>query len=107
MPITLPVDTYEVFEKNFGKEDAKTLIKTFEMVISDATDYKWKVTKEELLDAIRKEFVTKEILNEKLQTLKAELTSRFTVMFLILLFTIIFLNQNALEFIAKVTGLVR
>jgi len=32
---------------------------------------------------------------------------KFTVMFIILFFTIVFLNQNALEFMAKVLGLMK
>lgn len=107
MAVTLPVDTYEIFEKAFGKEDAKTLVRTFETTISEATDHKWEVTKNELLEAMRKEFVTKELFEEKIENVKLTLDRKFTIMFLILLFTTIFLNQNALEFIAKVLGLVK
>ncbi|MDZ7290253.1 MAG: hypothetical protein ONB44_12815 [candidate division KSB1 bacterium] len=37
----------------------------------------------------------------------ARLDRKFTIMFLILLFTTIFVNQNALEFIAKLLGLIK
>ncbi|MBI4690091.1 MAG: hypothetical protein HY754_07465 [Nitrospirae bacterium] len=35
------------------------------------------------------------------------LDRKFTIMFIILFFTVIFLNQNALEFLAKVFGLIK
>lgn len=158
MPVTLPLEVYEVFERKFGKEDAKKVVKSLETTISDVTEYKWKVTKDELLDAIRKEFVTRELFEERINTLRTELLGRvekgeaellgrmekgevellgrmeknkielegkiekeglrlenkivtldrkFTIMFIILFFTIIFLNQNALEFLARVFGLIR
>lgn len=125
MPVTIPLEVYEEFEKGLGKEGAKKVIKGLESVISEATEYKWKVTKDELLDAIRKEFVTRELfeermglLGEKINTLRAELEGKiekeilrldrkFTIMFIILFFTIIFFNQNALEFLARVLGLIK
>ncbi|MEJ5301745.1 MAG: hypothetical protein WHS38_12230 [Thermodesulforhabdaceae bacterium] len=176
MPVTLPLEVYEVFEKIFGKEDAKAVIKSLEAVIGNEIINKWHQTKEELKEELLKEVPTKlelenvrieligkinelhakmekdkiellgKIENTKIELLgktekdkaeilgktekdKAELTGKiektreeligkieteiarldrkFTIMFVILFFTIIFLNQNALEFIAKVIGLVR
>jgi len=53
-------------------------------------------------------------LNEKIENVKSEMLLRFEKMdkkfslfFALLLFAIIFLNQNALEFIAKVIGIIR
>jgi len=125
MPVTLPIEVYDAFEKGLGKEDARKVAKSLEVAISEATEYKWKVTKDELLEAIRKEFVTRELfeerintIEEKMNTMKVELEGKiekeilridrkFTIMFVILFFTIIFLNQNALEFMAKVLGLIK
>jgi hypothetical protein len=44
------------------------MVKSLEVAISDITEYKWKTTKDELLDAMRKEFVTKEFFEERLNT---------------------------------------
>jgi len=154
MPVTLPIDVYEVFEKGFGKEDARKVVKSLEAVIGDEVINKWHQTKEELKTELLKEVATKtELENVKLEILgrmdkdKAELLGRidslyektekdkaellgimkqdkaellgkieieitrldrkFTIMFVILFFTIIFLNQNALEFLVKVLGLVK
>jgi len=53
-------------------------------------------------------------LNEKIENVKSEMLLRFekidkkfSLFFALLLFAIIFLNQNALEFIAKVFGIIR
>ena len=154
MPVTLPIEVYEVLEKVVGKENAKVVIKSIESTISENTEYKWKVSKDEILDVMRKEFVTKDFFEEKLNTLRAELLGimrqdkaellgkidtlyektekdkaeilsivernklevgkeilridrKFTIMFVVLFFTIIFINQNALEFIFRILGLIR
>jgi hypothetical protein len=79
MPVTLPIDVYEVFEEAFGKDSAHKVVKSLESVISDSTDYKWNVTKDELLDAIRKEFITRELFDEKLNLIRIEIKERFNV----------------------------
>jgi hypothetical protein len=84
MPVTLPLEVYEALEKGLGKEDAKKVVKSLEDIISDVTEYKWKVTKDELLDAIRKEFVTREffderfnLIDERFKGLEREMNERF------------------------------
>lgn len=76
MPVTLPIEVYEAFEKGLGKEDAKKVVKSLEATISEATEYKWKTTKDELLDAIRREFVTRELFEERMNTMKVELEGK-------------------------------
>ena len=190
MLVTLPIEIYETLEKTIGKEGAKTVIKSIESTISEFTEYKLRTSKDELLDVMRKEFVTKDFFEERLNVLKAEVSGeigalyektekdkaellgkidalyektekdkaellgimkqdkaellgkidalyektekdkaeilgivernklevekeilridrKFTVMFVVILFTIIFLNQNALEFIFKLLGVLR
>ncbi|NMB63847.1 MAG: hypothetical protein GYA16_03145 [Spirochaetes bacterium] len=74
--------------------------------------------KEELLGKIdalnEKTEKDKAHLTEKIERVRAELLiklekldKKFSIYFAVLLFAIIFLNQNALEFIAKVVGLVK
>jgi predicted DNA-binding protein len=118
MPVRLPLEVYETLEKAVGKEDATAIVRSIETAISEATDYKWATTKEELLDAMRKEFVTKNEFIEKMNVLEEKMTGKidfarlsldkkFTIMFLILLFTIIILNINSIEFIAKLFGILK
>jgi hypothetical protein len=47
------------------------------------------------------------IVRQEMKTNKIALDRKFTIMFLILLFTTIFLNQNALKFIAEILGLIK
>jgi hypothetical protein len=46
-------------------------------------------------------------IRQEMQTIKTELDRKFTIMFIILFFTVIFLNQNALEFIFRVLGVIK
>lgn len=59
MPVTLPLEVYEIFEKEFGKEAAKMVIKSFEQVIETQTEDKWYRTKNELKEELLKEVATK------------------------------------------------
>jgi hypothetical protein len=52
MPVTLPLEIYETFEEKFGKTDARKLVKSFETAISDVTEYKWAVTRDELFSRL-------------------------------------------------------
>jgi ABC-type phosphate transport system auxiliary subunit len=60
--------------------------------------------RQELLKEIQT--VRQELLKE-IQAVKIGLDRKFTIMFVILFFTIIFLNQNALEFLARILGLIK
>ncbi|MBF0345770.1 MAG: hypothetical protein HQL06_16265 [Nitrospirae bacterium] len=106
MAVTLPLEVYESFEKNLGREDAKRVVKTIETTISDVTEYKWKTSKEELLSEIRKEFA--EIKNE--YATKADLSlleAKIRLYFLVLIFVIILTNSKALDLLYKLLGLVK
>ncbi|KJR40311.1 hypothetical protein MCHI_003786 [Candidatus Magnetoovum chiemensis] len=72
MEVTLPIEIYEAFEDGLGKDNAKIVVKSLEAAMSNITDYKWKTTKDELLNDIRKEFTTK----GDLQIVKTELEGK-------------------------------
>jgi len=59
MPVTLPLEVYEVLERRFGKEDARVVVKSLESVIGNEVINKWHQTKEELKNEILKEVATK------------------------------------------------
>ncbi|MBI5184191.1 MAG: hypothetical protein HZA01_00465 [Nitrospinae bacterium] len=106
MPATIPVDVYEEFEKGLGKEGARKIVKGLEAVISDFTEYKWKVTKDELLGAIRKEFLTKELFEEKINTLRIELegkvdklNQKFNFMIILMIIALTLMNPVMAEVI--------
>lgn len=72
MPVTLPIEVFEIFEKNFGREDAKILLKSLEKVTADEINNKWYETKEELKEELLKEVATK----KDLEVLRAELIGK-------------------------------
>jgi hypothetical protein len=81
MPVALPVDVYEVLEMGFGKEGAKKVIKALEATISDAIDYRWATTKEEILNAMRREFVTRDVFEERMNALRSELLGKIEALY--------------------------
>jgi cell division protein FtsB len=63
------------------------------------------------METLRQEMET---LRQEIKTLRQEMKNellkldrKFTIMFIILFFTIIFLNQNALEFFVRILGLIK
>lgn len=100
--------------------------------VRDKADFLITQKKFELKDELTKELATKAdiarlegllkgdvarlegLINEQvarlageIKTLKVELDRKFTIMFLILLFSILFVNQNAIKFIAELLGLIK
>ena len=71
----------------------------------------------ELKDELTKELASKadlQILRAEIQAMEVKiekellrLDRKFTILFIILFFTLILVNQNALEFLLKVLGLIR
>lgn len=73
MLVTLPLEVCEALEKGLGKEDARKVVKALEAAISDATDYKWKVTKDELLEEMRKVYITRDLFEERMKALEEKI----------------------------------
>jgi hypothetical protein len=107
MPFTIPAEVY------IGAEKAKKIVKAFETIIDAEIVNKWAQTKFELRDELLKEFVTKKEFETKIESVRIELSKeienavlktekRFTILFLVLLFAVIFLNRGALEFTLKI-----
>jgi hypothetical protein len=102
MPVTLPIEVYEVFEKGFGREDAKKVLKSFEAVIGDEVINKWHQTKDELKEELLREIATKsELENLRIELLgkidKLNLTLRFLIVLVIIAITL--MNPVAAEII--------
>ncbi|MFN3975774.1 MAG: hypothetical protein ACK4LT_01780 [Aquificaceae bacterium] len=97
----LTLDILQLLEERLGKEEAKKV----------ATKGDIHLLKAELEARIEKEISSLEVRMEKeISKLREDilrLDKKFTIMFLILLFAIIFLNKDALEFIARLFGLLR
>ncbi|MBF0590993.1 MAG: hypothetical protein HQL02_02780 [Nitrospirae bacterium] len=79
MPVIMPLEVYESLAKTLGHDDAKDLVKSIETAISDVTEYKWRISKEELLSEIRKEFDKMDAKFErKLSEMDAKFERRFS-----------------------------
>jgi DNA repair exonuclease SbcCD ATPase subunit len=70
MKVSLSVEALEVLEDKLGKEGAKAFIRSIDEIISEITELKWKTSKEELLNAIREEFINKNIFEERTNSIE-------------------------------------
>jgi hypothetical protein len=64
------MEALEVLEDKLGKEGAKAFIRSIDEIISEITELKWKTSKEELLNAIREEFINKNIFEERTRSIE-------------------------------------
>lgn len=131
MSTAIPIELYDILERKLGKEDArevgKVIQRTFD-VIEEKAKEKIPVIKAEIKEELTRELASKadilvlkeeffgeiKLLRQEMETLRQEIKTdilrldrKFTIMFIILFFTVIFLNQNALEFLVRVLGLVK
>jgi len=120
MAIAVPIEIFELLEQKIGREEAKEVIKAIEaslQAIRERADAVALEKKLEIKDELAKELASKadiaalkgsiQVVEQKLETVKVELDRKFTIMFIILFFTIVFVNQNAFEFLARVLGLIK
>ena len=124
MALMLSPETYQRLQKRLGEEEARDLVEalgdaldTFNKKHEESAqrtenkaDFLITQKKFELKDELTKELATRADvvrLEGEINTMKVVLDRKFTIMFIILLFSNIFLNQNALKFIAQVLGLMR
>jgi DNA repair exonuclease SbcCD ATPase subunit len=70
MKVSISVEALEVLEDKLGKEGAKAFIRSIDEIISEITELKWKTSKEELLNAIREEFINKNIFEERTRSIE-------------------------------------
>ncbi len=130
MALLLSPETYRQLENKLGEKAAQELVTALDASaravdkvdealanVKDKADFLISQKKFELKDELTKELATKIDIAElkvDMAGLKAEiariefkLDRKFTIMLMILLFAIIFLNQNALRFIAEIFGLIK
>jgi len=127
MAQTINIELLQLLEDRLGKEEGRRVAEAIEIgleVIEKKANAVALQKKLELKDELSKELASKadiarlegkievvrqemQTIRQEMQTIKTELDRKFTIMFIILFFTIIFLNQNALEFIFRVLGLIK
>jgi len=124
MAQTLNIELLQLLEDKLGKEEGRKVAEAIEIglgLIEKKAEAVALQKKLELRDELTKELASKadllavearlegkiEVVRQEMQTIKTELDRKFTIMFIILFFTVIFLNQNALEFIFRVLGVIK
>lgn len=129
--MNLPLEIYDLLERRLGRDDAMAVAKSIEASLTHIEERSREMAvqrkieaKEELRIELRSELATKEDLlavkedllavREDLAKLEGslredlvKLDKKFSMYFLTTIFTVIFLNQNALEFLARILGLIK
>ena len=111
--MNLPLEVYDLLERRLGRDDAMAVAKSIEASLTHIEERSREMAvqrkieaKEELRVELRNELATKEDLLAVRQDL-VRLDKKFSMYFLTTIFTVIFLNQNALEFLARILGLIK
>jgi hypothetical protein len=122
--MNFPLEIYDVLERKYGRDDAMATAKVIETAISHLDERSREMAaqrkleiKDELKVELRDELATKADIATlkgetkadiaKMEFALAKMDKKFTVLWLITIFTVIFLNQNALEFLVRLMGLIK
>jgi hypothetical protein len=131
MPKAIDLELLQLLEDKLGKEEARKVAQAIELgleIMEKRAEELAVQKKLELKDELTKELASKadiQVLKAEIQAVRAEiekvrveleakiereilrLDRKFTVLFIILFFTLILVNQNALEFLLKVLGVIK
>jgi len=131
MARAIDLELLQLLEDKLGKETARKVAQAIELgleVLEKRAEELAIQKKLELKDELTKELASKadiQVLKTEIQAVRAEMQAmearleakiereilkldrKFTIMFIILFFTLILVNQNALEFLLKVLGLIK
>jgi uncharacterized protein involved in exopolysaccharide biosynthesis len=131
MARAIDLELLQLLEDKLGKETARKVAQAIELgleVLEKRAEELAIQKKLELKDELTKELASKadiQVLKTEIQTVRAEMQAmearleakiereilkldrKFTILFIILFFTLILVNQNALEFLLKVLGLIK
>jgi len=131
MARAIDLELLQLLEDKLGKETARKVAQAIEIgleILEKRAEELAIQKKLELRDELTKELASKadiQVLKTEIQTVRAEMQAmearleakiereilkldrKFTIMFIILFFTLILVNQNALEFLLKVLGLIK
>jgi hypothetical protein len=124
MARAIDLELLQLLEDKLGKEEARKVAQAIELgleILEKRAEELAIQKKLELKDELTKELASKadiQILKAEIQAVRTELSAKieneilrldrkFTILFIILFFTLILVNQNALEFLLKVLGLIK
>jgi len=101
MKNSLSLEIYSRLEEKVGKEEAKAIAEAIEAYIDEKIREKRSKFKAELKEELKNELATRydiELIKKEIELVRKDLKTWFIVLILL----IIFFNQNALEFFAKI-----
>lgn len=131
MAYTIPVEFYKLLEEKVGKETASQLVEVLEKSIENSINEGFEKQKISISEDLKKELASKydiEVIKKEIELAKKELENKISkvegrvdkldleiqmlrkelrFMFIILLVIVIAINQNSLEFIAKIFGVIK
>lgn len=132
MLISLPYTIYEKLEEKLGKENAHAVAESLESIINESFRQAQEKQKYEITDELKKELASKhdiqlvkvevenlrKEMDDKINYLKREMDNKIDykielvrkelrIIFLTLTFLMIFLNQNSLEIIGRLLGILK
>ncbi len=131
MPRVIDLELLQLLEDKLGKEEARKVAQAIELgleILEKRAEELALQKKLELKDELIKELASKadiQVLKVEIQAIRAEvqamearleakiekeilrLDRKFTILFIILFFTLILVNQNSLEFLLKVLGVIK
>ncbi len=131
MARAIDLELLQLLEDKLGKDEARKVAQAIELgleVMEKRAEELAIQKKLELRDELTKELASKadiQVLKTEIQAVRAEMQAmearleakiekeilkldrKFTILFIILLFAVILVNQNALEFLLKVLGLIK
>lgn len=131
MARAIDLELLQLLEDKLGKEEARKVAQAIELgleILEKRAEELAIQKKLELKDELTKELASKadiQVLKTEIQAVRAEMQAmetrleakiekeilkldrKFTILFIILLFAVILVNQNDLEFLLKVLGLIK
>jgi len=131
MARAIDLELLQLLEDKLGKETARKVAQAIELGLEVMEKRAGELAihkKLELRDELTRELASKadiQVLKTEIQTVRAEMQAmearleakiekeilkldrKFTILFIILFFTLILVNQNALEFLLKVLGFIK
>jgi hypothetical protein len=128
MAYGIPLEVYQMFEKVLGKEDAQKAVEILQKSINESLESSEEKLKISISEDLKKELASKydvELLRQEMKTLEVEFKKEIDVVrkeieitrlefkkdlriaVIILIAIIVILNQNSLELLAKLFGIVK
>ncbi len=117
MGYAIPIEIYDRLEEKLGREAAAAITEALQVSIKEAIKEGRSELKAEVSEDLKKELATKydiellrkeiDIVRKEIDIVRIEVKKDLKIWAIILIAVMVILNQNSLEFIARLFGLVK